>query len=153
MNYFEKFTAQSDKLANIMDANDLLHTFNTKTYPITLTITQNQAPDAQLSLLENAPEEGVSSQDARLVLTFPVGEIGVRVYGRLVIADTLMAKIMNHGKKMRDLWLQGYFAAQMANGNKSNTISAPGDTEDEQADGDFDEFYEDDADTADEVEE
>ena len=150
MNYFEKFTAQSDKLANIMDANDLLHTFNTKTYPIILTITQNQAPDAQLSLLENAPEEGVSSQDARLVLTFPVGEIGVRVYGRLVIADTLMNKIMNHGKKMRDLWLQGYFAAQMASGNKQNITPA---ADDEQADGDFDEFYEDDADLPDDGEE
>lgn len=152
MNYFEKFNAQSDKLAKIMDANDLLHTFNTKTYPITLTITQNQAPDAQMSLLENAPEEGVSSQDARLVLTFPVGEIGVRVYGRLVIADTLMNKIMNHGKKMRDLWLQGYFAAQMASGNKQNTDTAAGDT-DEQADGDFDEFFEDDADLPDDGEE
>ena len=113
MNYFEKFEAQEQKLENILDDKCLLHKFRTDTYPMTLTISQNQTPDAQMALYSEQGD-GVSSQDAKLVLTFPVGEIGVRVYGsRLVIPDTLLGKIKNCGKKMRDLWLQGDYARRM----------------------------------------
>lgn len=112
MNYFEKFDAQEAKLANILDANGLLHSFNTDDYPMRLTITQNQAPDAQMALYEQETD-GFSSRDAKLVLTFPVGEIGVQVYGRLIISDALMGKIKNHAKKMRDLWLQANFATSL----------------------------------------
>lgn len=112
MSYFDKFDAQEAKLANVLDANNLLHVFKTDCYPLRLTITQNQAPDAQMALYEQA-EDGVSSRDAKLVLTFPVGDIGVQVYGRLVISDALMGKIKNHGKKMRDLWLQANFATSL----------------------------------------
>lgn len=109
MSFFDKFDAQETKLANILDANSLLHVFKTDCYPMRLTITQNQAPDAQMALYEQS-EGSVSSRDAKLVLTFPVGEIGVQVYGRLIISDALMGKIKNHAKKMRDLWLQANFA-------------------------------------------
>lgn len=113
MNYFEKFEAQEQKLENILEDKCLLHKFRTDTYPMTLTISQNQTPDAQMALYSEQGD-GVSSQDAKLVLTLPVGEIGVRVYGsRLVIPDTLLGKIKNCGKKMRDLWLQGDYARRM----------------------------------------
>lgn len=112
MNYFEKFEAQEQKLENILDDKCLLHQFRTDTYPMYLTISQNQTPDAQMTLY-NQDSSGVSSQDAKLVLTFPVGEIGVRVYGRLIIPETLLNKIKNCGKKMRDLWLQGDYARRM----------------------------------------
>ena len=82
-----------------------------------LTISQNQTPDAQMALYNN-DTDGVSSQDAKLVLTFPVGEIGVRVYGRLIIPDQLLNKIKNCGKKMRDLWLQGDYARRMEGWSK-----------------------------------
>jgi len=113
MNYFEKFEAQEQKLENILDDKCLLHQFRTDTYPMYLTISQNQTPDAQMALYSQ-DSGGVSSQDAKLVLTFPVGEIGVRVYGRLIIPETLLNKIKNCGKKMRDLWLQGDYARRMA---------------------------------------
>lgn len=112
MNYFEKFEAQEQKLENILEDKGLLHKFNTGFYPMTLTISQNQDPGAQMELYSNETD-GVSSKDAKLVLTFPVGEIGVRVYGRLIIPDTLLGKIKNCGKKMRDLWLQGDYARRM----------------------------------------
>lgn len=112
MNYFEKFNAQKEKLENILEENGLLHKFKTDAYPMSLTITQNMAPSAQMALYETATE-GASSRDAKLILTFPVGEIGIRMYGRLVISENLMNKIKNHGKKMRDLWLQANFAAAM----------------------------------------
>ena len=117
-NYFEKFEAQEQKLENILEDKCMLHKFRTDTYPMTLTISQNQTPDAQMDLY-NQQEDGVSSQDAKLVLTFLVGEIGVRVYGsRLIIPDTLLSKIKNCGKKMRDLWLQGDYARRMEAFNK-----------------------------------
>lgn len=112
MNYFEKFNAQQQKLENILEDKNLLYQFRVDSYPMTLTITQNQDPEAQLELYSTSTE-GVSSKDAKLVLTFPVGEIGVRVYGRLIIPDTLLNKIKNCGKKMRDLYLQGDYARRM----------------------------------------
>lgn len=112
MGYFDKFDAQEAKLENTLSDKYLLHEFRADRYPMTLTITQNQAPDSQMALYEN-DVDGVSSQDAKLVLTFPVGEIGVRVYGRLIIPDALLSKIKNIGKKMRDLYLQADYARRM----------------------------------------
>lgn len=109
MGYFDKFEAQENKLAELLADENLLHVFRTDCYPLSLTVSQNQAPDAQMSLYAQS-DDAVSSRDAKLVLTFPVGEIGVYVYGRLVISDALMNKIKNHGKKMRDLWLQANHA-------------------------------------------
>lgn len=123
MNYYEKFSAQNEKLTNILDEHHLLHTFKTNAYPMTLTVQVNQAPGEQMALYEDS-DEGVSSRDAKLVLTFPVGEIGVRVYGRLIIPETLMNKIKNCGKKMRDLYLQGEFATRME--NKARTLARAG---------------------------
>lgn len=123
MNYFEKFEAQEQKLENILDDKCLLHQFRTDTYPMYLTISQNQTPDAQMTLY-NQDASGVSSQDAKLVLTFPVGEIGVRVYGRLIIPETLLNKIKNCGKKMRDLYLQGEYATRME--TKKRTMERAG---------------------------
>lgn len=144
MNHFEKFEAQQDKLANVLEANGLLHKFKTDSYPMSLTIMQNTAPDVQMALYETETD-GVSSRDAKLVLTFPVGEIGVRVYGRLIISDTLMNKIKNHGKKMRDLYLQGYYATNMK--PERQLFTAEDDSEDDSENVvDFNEFFESDDD-------
>lgn len=118
MGYFDKFEAQETKLENILEDKGLLYQFRTYTYPMSLTISQNQDPSAQMELY-STETDGVSSKDAKLVLTFPVGEIGVRVYGRLIIPDTLLGKIKNCGKKMRDLWLQGDYARRMESVGRS----------------------------------
>lgn len=152
MNYFDKFDAQEAKLENTLADKYLLHEFRADRYPMTLTITQNQAPDSQMALYEN-DVDGVSSQDAKLVLTFPVGEIGVRVYGRLIIPDTLLSKIKNIGKKMRDLYLQADYAKRMElDGrcfipDRSGTVTESDDGDEEDAPGDdeaFDGFFDDD---------
>lgn len=113
MNYFEKFNAQKEKLTTLLDEHHLLHTFQVKNYPMSLTVSVNQAPGEQIALYEQAGDDGVSSRDAKLVLTFPVGEIGVRTHGRLVVSDALMNKIKNIGKKMRDLYLQADYASRI----------------------------------------
>ena len=140
MGFFDKFNEQNNKLGNVLEENGLLHTFSTKSYPLTLTISQNQAPEAQMALYEQGNGD-ISSSDAKLVLTFPVGEIGVRVYGRLIISDTLMGKIKNHGKKMRDLYLQGYYATQMKERGPS-PVDTETEDEEEQDAGNFAEFLE-----------
>lgn len=112
MSFFDKFTAQEEKLDKLLSKNELLYDFDTGSYPITLTVFPNAAPDSQMAMFEQSTD-GVSSQGAKLVFQFPVGEIGVRVYGRLIISDALMGKIKNQAKKMRDLWLQADFAARM----------------------------------------
>lgn len=112
MSYFDKFTAQEEKLDNLLSKNELLYDFDTDSCPITLTVFPNAAPDSQMAMFEQSAD-GISSKDAKLVFQFPVGEIGVRVYGRLIISDALMGKIKNQAKKMRDLWLQADFAARM----------------------------------------
>lgn len=78
--------------------------------------------------------DGVSSQDAMLVLTFPVGEIGVRVYGRLIIPDTLLSKIKNIGKKMRDLYLQADYARRMELAGRCDASSDGGTVESDDED-------------------
>lgn len=146
MSYFDKFEAQETKLENIMEANHLLHKFDTSTYPITLTITPNESPDEQTALYETEAGDS-SSKDAKLVLSFPVGEIGVRVYGRLIISDALLGKIKNQGKKMRDLWLQGNFASMMTDTKRTSDSEVPEKVgyDSEALSPDFKEFFEDDS--------
>lgn len=151
MGYFDKFDAQEAKLENTLADKHLLHEFDATRYPMTLTITQNQAPDEQMALYDES-SDGVSSQDAMLVLTFPVGEIGVRVYGRLIIPDTLLSKIKNIGKKMRDLYLQADYARRMELAGRCDASSDGGtvesddedeeqETAEESSDADFSGFY------------
>lgn len=112
MSYFDKFTAREEKLDNLLSKNELLCDFDTDSYPITLTVFPNAAPDSQMAMFEQSTD-GVSSQDTKLVLQFFVGEIGVRVYGRMVISDELYNQIKNQATKMCSLWLQADFAARM----------------------------------------
>lgn len=134
--YFSEFEAQQAKLEALLDDNNLLHEFATDAYPITLTIRPNVVPDAQMAMYSQATE-GVSSRDAKLVFQFLVGEINVRVYGRLIISDALMSKIKGQAKKMLLLWLQGDHASRMEQLGYA--------TQEAEDDGsnvtDFDEFY------------
>lgn len=134
--YFDKYEVQANKMRNLMEENGLLHTFQTDRYPITMTVQPNNSASDQMQLFETSTD-GVSSQDAKLVLQFLVGDIVVRVYGRLVISDALMGKIKNQAKKMRDLWLQADFAERLA--QKSNESSTYDDDT-------FSEFFEDEED-------
>ena len=112
MDYFNAFQAQEAKLEKLLGENDLLHEFDTRSYPITLTIRPNAVPDAQMAMFAKATE-GVSSRDAKLVFQFLVDEINIRVYGRLLISDALMSKVKGQAKKLLLLWLQADHAARV----------------------------------------
>ena len=151
MGYYDKFDSQASKLENTLADKYMLYEFKADSYPMTLVITQNQAPDAQMAIYDN-DTDGVSSQDAKLVITFPVGEIGVMVYGRLIIPDTLLSKIKNIGKKMRDLYLQAEYARRMELAGMCRSDSGDADMEsddgeeeqetaEESSEADFSGFY------------
>lgn len=142
MGYFDKFDAQETKLENILDKECLLHKFKTDTFPMTLTITQNQSPDAQMEIYSQDSDD-VSSQDAKLVLTFRIGGVSHRFYNRFIISDELFTKIKNHGKKMRDLWLQADHAARME--QKEQYGPGSDEAEDEDEADPFEDFEEDDS--------
>lgn len=108
-NYFADFNSIDDKLVELLNDNQLVRRFNPDHYPITLTISPDISPEAQMTMYSMA-EDGASSRDAKLVFSFPVGEIGIRIVGRLIISDALMNKIKGLAKKMHYLYLQAQFA-------------------------------------------
>lgn len=109
MDRFALFNAQMSKFQTLLADNKLAGEFRTAKYPIELEVYHDKESDAQMEMFDTEVD-GVSSKDARLVLTFPLEGIGVHIYGRLIISDDLMNKIKSHGKKLRDLYLQAFFA-------------------------------------------
>lgn len=128
-NYFSDFNAVDNKLVELLEDNQLIRRFNTDRYPITLTISPNVSPEAQMVMY--AAEDGAFSRDARLTLSFPVGEIGVKVIGDLSISDALLNKIKGFAKKMHYLWLQGEYALQNEANRFSRVQPLPADEEDD----------------------
>ncbi len=139
MNRFDLFNKQLTKFQSLLAENELAGEFKTQSYPISLVITQEQRDEAQMEMFETE-SDGVSSKDAKLVLTFPLEGIGVHIYGRLVLTDDLLNKIKSHGKKLRDLYLQGFFATLKDSPELERGDENP--SEEFEADmSDFDEFF------------
>lgn len=103
-----QFQAVEDKLSKLLADNNLVHSFATKGYPITLTISQDKDPSAQMEIYSQ-DDGDVSAWDSRLVFAFQDGEIVVRTDSRLVISDALMGKIKGYAKKMHYLYLQAFY--------------------------------------------
>lgn len=141
MNYFKEFEAVATKLNELLAENMLTYKFSTAAFPITLTIMPDASMDAQMSMYEQA-EDGVSSNDAKLVYSFKVGEIAVRVYGRIIMPDALMSKIKGLAKKMHYVWLQCYFAESISTDTPKGAAVAEV-ADDTEPEDDFSGFYED----------
>ena len=146
MNYFKEFEAIASKLNELLAENMLTYKFSTAAFPITLTITPDASMDAQMTMYEQS-DDGMSSSDAKLVYSFKVNEIAVRVYGRLIITEALMNKIKGLAKKMHYVWLQCYFADSIST-DKPQVSSQ--DEADEDTEPDFGEFYDDEFEDTDE---
>lgn len=142
MNYFKEFETISGKLNELLAENMLTYKFSTAAFPITLTISPDASMDAQMTMYEQS-DDGMSSQDAKLVYSFKVNEIAVRVYGRLIITETLMNKIKSLAKKMHYVWLQCYFAESISTDAAKGVVVADEDSDDTEPEDDFSGFYED----------
>lgn len=134
MNYFAIANELEDKLAEMLGEKNLLHVMDKSKYPITLTITQNQAPDAQMELFQTT-DGSRSSQDSVLRLVFHLDRLEIQTNSRLVIDEKLMNKIKNQAKKIHAAHVHAYFANMV-----SLMRSAEAETEEED-DSTFDDFY------------
>lgn len=145
MNKFELYNAQLEKFHGLLAEHRLVGEFRTTSYPIELEVKQDATASMQVEMFTDG--DNVSSHDAKLVLTFPIAGIGVHFYGKFILTDDLLNKIKSHGKKLRDLYLQGFFATlkpKMPNYAESAISEVDG--------ADFDEFLAD-AKEGDEVDE
>ena len=143
MNYYSQVRELEDKLAKVLAEHKLLYKFQTDKYPITLTVKQNQAPDAQMELY--AMNDGsISSQDSVLKFIFKLDEIEVQTNSRLVMTDALMSKIKGIGKKLRDAYCHAYFADRRNSERVKNEGAVgvtPGATGGSTTASSFNEFY------------
>ena len=143
MDIYTNVNKLGDKLAETLADHNLLHTFDTNKYPITLTVRQNQAPDAQMAIY-SMTDGNISSQDAVLRLIFKLDKLEIQTDNRLVISDDLMNKIKNTGKKMRDAYCQAYFAERRNPDHMKlygDPDAAEADYEDDEEDEAFAGFY------------
>ncbi len=136
MNYLEDFMDYDHKLGELLAGVNLIHKFDASNYPITMTIYPDVSPAAQMMMFATG-DDGATSRDARLMFSFPVGEIGVKMIGRLVLSDDLLNKIKGIAKKMHKAYLEGFFAEQHQ--LMTNTVT----TEPEDEPVDFSEFLDD----------
>ena len=135
MDFYTNVRKLNDKLAMDLEEHNLLHVFSTEKYPLTLTVRQNQAPDAQMEIYSTT-DGMVSSQDAVLRLIFKLDTLEIQTDNRLVISDDLMSKIKNTGKKLRDAYCQAYFAER----RNPESVELYGDPDENDADDGEDAF-------------
>ena len=113
MSISRQYTAINEKLGKLLADNGLVGTFKTDAYPISLTVSMDASPGAQMELFD-VDATGASASDASLKFVFEDGDILVRTHSRLVIADDIMSKIKGFAKKLHYLYLQDFFRYRMA---------------------------------------
>ena len=108
--YFIGVRTLEDKLAELLAEKNLLHVLDRSRYPITLTVTQNQTPDAQMEIWASA-DGSTSSRDSVLRFIFHLDDLEIQTSSRLVISDSLMNKIKTQAKKIHAAYVHAYFAS------------------------------------------
>lgn len=132
MDFYSNVRSLETKLADALVEHNLLHKLKTESYPITLTVTQNQTPAAQMELYSTT-DGSVSSNDAVLKFTFKLDTLEIRTDNRFVISDALMNKIKGLAKKIYAAYTAAYFAEQ----RNPEKLRLYGDTEATDADADL----------------
>lgn len=109
MDFYRNAYEMEAKLEKALEAHNLLHDFRTDTYPITLTVTQNRTPDAQMEFY--ATNDGaVSSCDAVLRFVFDLDGMVIHTNDRLVISADMLNKIKGMATKLFHAYIEGYYA-------------------------------------------
>lgn len=135
--FFRDVRVLEDKLAEMLAEKNLLHVMDKNRYPITLTVTQNQAPDAQMELYDTT-DGHLSSQDSVLRFVFHLDRLEIQTNSRLVIDDKFMNKIKGQAKKIHALHVHAYFASSIT--ALRAAAEEPADTEEPPV-CPFDDFY------------
>ena len=139
--YFNGVRVLEDKLAEMLAEKNLLHVMDKTKYPITLTVTQNQAPDAQMEIFDTT-DGSLSSKDSVLRFVFHLDGIEIQTNSRLVITDQLMNKIKGQAKKIHAAYVHAFFASTIGMVRPAETAEDTDDYDEDEAD-DFDGFYDD----------
>lgn len=139
--FFTGVRALEDKLAEMLAEKNLLHVMDKNKYPITLTVTQNQAPDAQMELYDTT-DGTLSSQDSVLRFVFHLDRLEIQTNSRLVIDEKFMNKIKGQAKKIHALHVHAYFANSIMALRAAAAEVEADDTEGD-PDSPFDDFYDD----------
>jgi len=103
-----RFEIYKKKLQGICDEHNLVYTFIKDKYPMALIIKTTGEISGQLSMLEQAEEDGYRNPDARLIFSYKDGDLVYRISEAFTIGDALFNKLKNLFKNMHALWLQ-YF--------------------------------------------
>ena len=119
MNYYKILGGLEDKLTETLNDEGLVFSLDTSKYPITLTVSHNASPAAQMEFFSS--EGSVSSTDAVLKFIFKMDGLEIRVDNRFIITDAFMNKIKGQAKKIHHAFLEGYFAERSAYEAKNKT--------------------------------
>ena len=112
MNYYANLATLEDKLAATLNDEGMVFSLKTDKYPITLTVSPNASPAAQMEFF--CTHESVSSTDAVLQFIFKLDALEIRVDNRFIISDALMSKIKGQAKKIHHAFLEGFFAERIS---------------------------------------
>lgn len=108
MNFYDNAAAVRSKIEDALADKNLVLSIR-ETYPITMIISQSQAPEDQLSLL-GGDDDDSSSVDASLRFVFDVDGLRIRTSNRLVITDAFMTKLRGLAKKWHTAFCHAFFA-------------------------------------------
>ena len=138
MNEIGKYGVYKEKLQGICDENDLTFTIHNKRYPFFMTVKALSGMDTQMSMLEDAGDNGETgyiSPEAVIVFAYKDGELAYKMSETINISDALFNKIKNLFKKMYACYMAYFFRDRTENccgdteGATSDTGNAPVDTE------------------------
>ena len=109
MDFYTNVKKIENELGKFLAKHNLLHDFKTDTYPITLTITQDRSPEAQMEIFDTADGE-VSSSDAVIRFKFNLEGTAFRTDERFVIKVDDYNKIKSLAVKLFHAYIEGYYA-------------------------------------------
>ena len=118
MNEIGKYNVLKEKLQGICDENDLTFAIHNQEYPFFMTVKALSGMDSQMSMLEDAGENGDTgyiSPDAVIVLAYKDGDLTYKMSETINISDSLFNKIKNLFKKMYTCYMAYYFRDRTEN--------------------------------------
>jgi len=104
-----QFEVYKKKLQGLCEEHNLTYCFSKDGYPISMTVHTTGNMDGQMSMLEEAEDDGYRSPDAKLSFAYKDGFLVYRVSETFTINDALFNKLKNLFRNMHSLWLQYFF--------------------------------------------
>ena len=109
MSYYDNAKEFRSKIETVLLEEGKVLTIRDNQYPITLIISQNQSPAAQMDLLADS-DSGVSSKDSAIRIIFDLDGLMIHTDNRVVISDAAMTKLKGLAKKWHAAYTHAYFA-------------------------------------------